>query len=132
MTQKQVQIARLLFKKSLDQNGIISPKKVHQILTAIWREKPRGTAGILKAYRRQVFSKLKIEAVEVETAQEVKSKSLEKLILKKTGARSVIFKTNPSLTIGAKITHGDWVWDETLDAKLAQLTSGSRSDSSYR
>lgn len=122
MTKKQIMIARILLTKSLDKNGLIGPQKVHQILLAISREKPPRIASILKAYRRLVASKLKKEEVEVETAQVVKSKNLQKVILKKTGARRVIFKTNPSLAIGAKITHGDWVWDETLDAKLARLT----------
>ena len=123
MTKKQTQIARVLLVKSLDQNGSISPQKVRQILAAIAKEKPLGTAGILKAYRRLVQSKLKKEEVEVETAKVVESKNLQKMILRKTGAKRVIFRTNPNLTIGAKITHGDWVWDETLDAKLEQLTS---------
>lgn len=123
MTKKQIQIARILLTKSLDKNGIISSQRVHQILTAISKERPPGTAGILKAYRRLVQSKLKKEEVEVETAKVVESKNLQKMILRKTGAKRVIFRTNPNLTIGAKITHGDWVWDETLDAKLEQLTS---------
>lgn len=119
-----MQIVRVLLAKSLDKNGIVSSQKVHQILAAISKERPPGTAGILKAYRRLLQSRLKKEEVEVETAQVVKSKNLQKVILRKTGAKRVIFRTNQNLTIGAKITHGDWVWDETLDAKLAQLTNG--------
>lgn len=121
---KQVQIARILFKKSLDQNGNINYQKVRQILVAMAKVKPLGIAGILKAYRRRVEAQIKKEEIQIETAQTVKSKTLQELILKKTGAGRVIFKTNPNLVVGAKITHGDWVWDETLDAKLGQLTNG--------
>ena len=122
MTKKRIKIARALFKKSLDKNGILSSYKVHQILMAISKEKPLQVAGILKAYRRLVVAKLKKEEVEVEMAQPIKTKNLEKIILKSTSARRIVFKTNPNLIIGAKVTHGDWIWDETLDAKLGQLT----------
>lgn len=132
MTKKQARIAKVLFKKSLNQKGLLDSARVRQILSAIVRDKPRGISPILKAYRRLCQSQLKAEEVDVETSQVVKTKQLQKLILKKTGARQVNFKINPDMVLGAKITHGNWVWDATLDAKLEQLTSDSGSDSSYR
>lgn len=123
MTKKQTKIAKKLFKKSLDQKRQLSANRVHQILSALTRAKPQGVLGILKAYRRLIAAQLKKEEVEVEAAQTIKSKKIEKLILSKTGARRVNFKINPEVILGAKITHGDWVWDETLDAKLQELTN---------
>lgn len=123
MTKKQTKIAKELFKKSLDQKGFISQNRIHQILTATARIRPQGLADILKAYKRLVAAQLKKEEVEVETAQNFKSTKLEKSILAKTGTKRVFFKTAPSLVLGAKITHGDWVWDASLDAKLGQLTT---------
>lgn len=120
---KQLQIAKALLAVSLDKDGTVNSQKVHRVLAKIWREKPRGAIGILKAYRRLIQLKLKKEAVLVETAFAIKDKNLKKAILQKTGAKRVIFRTNPDLTIGAKIAHGDWIWDVTLDAKLAQLTT---------
>ena len=79
--------------------------------------------GILKAYRRLIEAQLKKEEVEIEMAQPQKSKRFEKLILRKTGARRINLKINPDMVVGAKITHGDWIWEESLDAKLKQLTT---------
>lgn len=123
MTKKQTRIAKKLFKKSLDQKRQLSANRVHQILSALKRAKPREVLGILKAYRRLIAFQIKKEEVEVETAQTIKSKKIEKLLLSKTGARRINFKINPAVVLGAKITHGDWVWDETLDAKLQELTN---------
>lgn len=125
MTKKQARIAKVLFKKSLNQKGLLDPECVRQILSTIVRNKPQGMLNILKAYRRLCQSQLKAEEVDVEISQAVKTKQLQKLILKKTGARQVNFKINPDMVLGARITHGDWVWDASLDAKLKQLTVNS-------
>lgn len=125
MTKKQAKIAKVLFKKSLDSEGQLAPNRISQIIKALARKKPQGILGILKAYRRLIKSQLKKEGVEVEMAQKVTGKKFEQLILSKTGARRINFKMNPSVVLGAKITHGDWVWDETLDAKLQQLILNS-------
>lgn len=124
MTKKQTIIAKVLFKKSLDGKEQLSPNRVRQILAGVTRARPQGVLGILKAYRRLVASQIKKEEVEIEAAQSLKSKKFEKLIFSKTGARRINFKINPDMVVGATITHGDWIWDETLDAKLAQLTNG--------
>lgn len=124
MTKKQTVIAKALFKKSLDEKGQLNPNRVRQILAGVTRVRHRGVLGILKAYRRLVASQIKKEEVEIEAAQSLKSKKFEKLILSKTGTRRINFKINPDMVVGAKITHGDWIWDETLDAKLEQLTNG--------
>ncbi|MBI3282905.1 F0F1 ATP synthase subunit delta [Candidatus Curtissbacteria bacterium] len=122
MTKKQVRIAKVLFKKSLDQKRQISPHRVKRILENLERKKPQGILGILKSYRRLIESQLAKEEIEVEMAQKVMSKKIERLILSKTGAKRISFKMNPSMVLGAKITHGDWVWEETLEAKLKQIT----------
>jgi F0F1-type ATP synthase delta subunit len=51
------------------------------------------------------------------------NKKLQKQIMAKTGAARINFIVNPHLTTGARITHGDWVWDETLDSKLEQIVN---------
>ena len=59
----------------------------------------------------------------VETAQKTKeSEKMEKELLSKTGARRIKYKINPEMIFGLKITHGDFVYDASLDSKLKQLT----------
>ena len=123
MTKKQTRIAKVLFKRSLDARGQLTPNRVRQILIQIAHARPQGMLGILKAYRRLIEAQLKKEEVEIEMAQPQKSKRFEKLILRKTGARRINLKINPDMVVGAKITHGDWIWEESLDAKLKQLTT---------
>ena len=123
MTKKQKRIAKVLFKRSLDARGQLAESKVRQILAQLARARPQGMLGILKAYRRLIEAQLKKEKVEIEMAQPQKSKRFEKLILRKPGARQINLKTNPNMVVGAKITHGDWIWEESLDAKLKQLTT---------
>lgn len=125
MTKKQAKIAKVLFKKSLDQKGQLAPNRISQIIKALAYKKPQGLLAILKAYRRLCQSQLRKEEVEVEMPEKVMDKKIEKLILLKTSARRINFKMNPNMVLGAKITHGDWVWDETLDAKLQQLILNS-------
>ena len=82
-------------------------------------------ASILKIYKKLIENTLLKEQVVVETALRLTNqKKIEKEILNRTGAKRIIYKTNPKIVLGAKITHGDWVWDETLSAKLAQLLNG--------
>ena len=47
---------------------------------------------------------------------------MEKELLSKTKAKRIKYKINPKLIFGLRITHGDFVYDATLDSKLKQLT----------
>ena len=122
ITKKNLKIAGSLAKQSLDKNGWVSELKVRHIVSQITKLKPQQTTSILKTYRRLIESVLAKEEVVIESPVKISLRNLENELIKKTGARKVIYKTNPNLVFGAKITHGDWVWDATLDAKLARLT----------
>lgn len=122
MTKKKYnKIAKFMFKNSL-KNGQIDSRSVTKVLGAVTKEKPRGLLEVLKAYKRLVEQKIKAGTVLVETEADIAGQTqLEKELLKKTGANKVVFKKNPELVFGAKITHGDWVYEDTLESKLYQL-----------
>lgn len=123
-TKKSLQIARILCKKCCFPEGFIQPDKIHLVLKELTRQKPAGFTNILKALRRQVAMAQAKEEVMVEAAQIPPNwKQLEKTLIERTAAKRVLYKPNPDIVFGAKITHGDWIWDETLDNKLEQLTN---------
>lgn len=127
MTKKKYnQIAKLMFKNSL-KNGGLDTNSVSKILAIVTKQKPQGSLEILKAFKRLVEQKIKAETVLAETGSDIQNQGhLEKELLKKTGAKKVIFKKNPNLVFGVKITHGDWIYEDTLESKLVQLTSERR------
>lgn len=121
----QQKIARTLFKKSLT-GGYVNSKNVKQILKEIVTQKPPQLTNILKIYKKLIEGSLGREQILVESAQKIIGRyKLGAEILRKTGAKRIIYKINPKIVIGAKITHGDWVWDETLQAKLSLLTNAN-------
>lgn len=120
---KQKLIAKQMFRDSLT-NGSTDPEKTRKILAKAILEKPPGLLKILKIYKRLVETAVAKEQIILETAVALSNKKpLEKELLKKTGARKILYKTSPKITFGAKISHGDWIYDATLDAKLRQLTT---------
>ena len=121
---KQERIAKILLKKSLTEDGTIDAKKIKLILSEVIRQTPPQFINILKIYKKLVTNSLASEELTVETAQKLSNqKQFEKNILAKTGAKRINYKINPNLVFGTKITHGDWVFDETLQAKLNNLTN---------
>lgn len=119
---KLAKIAKKLYRESFEGNAI-SEKKITQIIKSLVKEKPQGLTTILKTYKRLIKNALAKKQIIVEAAEKMPNqKEFEKTILAKTHAQKVIFITNPKIVFGAKITHGDWIYDATLDAKLMQLT----------
>ncbi|MCR4325121.1 MAG: F0F1 ATP synthase subunit delta [Candidatus Curtissbacteria bacterium] len=118
---KQKQIAKFLFKRSLT-GGFVDEKKIKIILASLSKENSAGIVGILKSYKRLIEAAIAREEVIVEVGSAItNAKSIEKKLLEKTGARRVIFKLNSQIVFGARVKHGDWIWDDTLDAKLEQI-----------
>lgn len=136
---KILKIAKAMLKQSLNQ-GSVDSNKVQQVLKETIAKKPKNLVNILKKYKKLIQTALSQEEVIVETATPIVNRSprskgrgslflnqnkkdLEDQIIAKTGARRVSYKTNPKIVLGAKITHGDWIWDASLDAKLRKLTN---------
>lgn len=119
---KELQIAKSLFRKSLT-DGSVNSKKVRTILKELSSQRVSRLVGILRAYRRLLSSALSQEEVVVESATKITNlNEFEKEIKVKTKAKRIVYKINPKIIIGAKITHGDWIYDSTLSAKLERLT----------
>ena len=119
-------IAKSLFKKSLNNDGLVDTKKVQIILNTIVSQKPPQLIKILKKYKKLIEAALSREELVFETAQKLPNqKKFEQNLFAKTGANRINYKINPNIVLGARITHGDWVWDETLQAKLENLTKAN-------
>ena len=115
-------LAKMMFKKSL-KDGIVNLASVSAVLKEEVSQKPHGLKNILKFYKHLIESKIAREELIVETAQKTKEiEKMEKELLSKTGARRIKYKINPKLIFGLRITHGDFVYDATLDSKLKQLS----------
>ena len=114
-------LAKVMFKKSLTE-GVVNPASVSAVLKETISQKPQNLKNILKFYKHLIESKIAREELIVETAQKTKEiEKMEKELLSKTGARRIKYKINPKLIFGLRITHGDFVYDATLDSKLKQL-----------
>ena len=115
-------LAKMMFKKSL-KDGIVNLASVSAVLKEEVSQKPHGLKNILKFYKHLIESKLAREELIVETAQKTNEiTKMEKELLSKTKAKRIKYKINPKLIFGLRITHGDFVYDATLDSKLKQLT----------
>lgn len=120
---KQAQVAKTMFKQSLNGKGFVDTQEVHRILKETIALKPAGLINILKTYKKLIEAKIAQEEVTIETTSKIPNqKQMENEILKKTGGKTIRYKVNPKIVFGAKIIHGDWVYDTTLTAKLNQLT----------
>lgn len=118
---KLKKIAKLCFRESLT-NSFVDSQKVRKILKSLLSQKGSGLGTILRIYKRMLETKLAEEEVTVEASEKIANeKKFEAEILAKTGARKVIFRINPKITIGARVTHGNWIYDSTLSSKLGQI-----------
>ena len=116
-------VARYAYKKSFDQDGTVDPKKVQQNIKALKGQYKIGLTKVLKLYKKLIESALSKEEVILEIPTSFKAqKQIEAQILARTGAKRVIYKLNPKLVFGAKIKHGDWIFDSSLPARLEQLS----------
>lgn len=113
--------AKAMFKSSL-KDGKVDPQKVKDALDELSSQKEAKTTKILKIYKNLISQALAWQEVVVETALDTLSDDQKRSILAKTGAQSVKTVENLKIVAGAKIYHGDWVYDETLDGKLKRLT----------
>jgi len=115
-------LAKIMYKKSL-KDEIVNLASVSVILKEIVSQKPHGLKNILKNYKHLIEAKIASEELIVETAHKTKEvEKMEKELLSKTGAKRIKYKINPKLIFGLRITHGDFVYDATLDSKLKQLS----------
>ncbi|KKR51102.1 MAG: F0F1-type ATP synthase, delta subunit [Candidatus Curtissbacteria bacterium GW2011_GWA1_40_16] len=118
---KLIKIAKIMFKNSLS-GGYLDNNKAKKIIAEVSSLKPTGLAKILTIYKRYLKEQLAREEIVIESATALPNKSMEKELLLKTGAKRIRYQINIQMVSGAKIKHGDWLYDESLSAKLANLT----------
>src|SRR3989344_1590795 len=106
---KITKIARFMFKKSLKENQLDNSQVVN-IVQKIIKLKPDGYLKILKSYKKLIAAKTSQETLTIESATPI-SGSLQKELLTRTEARYIQVKINKNLVFGAKIIHGDWVYE---------------------
>lgn len=123
ISKKELQIAKAMFRKSLKE-GTVDAGAVKSALKEIAGQKLAHPKRVLKTYMRLIVAAIAKEEVIVESATKIASlKEFEREIKSKTGVKKIVYKTNPQIIIGARVTHGDWIYDNTLDAKLKQVIS---------
>ena len=83
---QQIKIARGLYKTSL-KNGVLDTTRAQKVLNEIVKLRPQGLIGILQNYSRLISQALSWQTVVVESAETSGVRSLEKELLKKTGAQ---------------------------------------------
>jgi F0F1-type ATP synthase delta subunit len=113
---KITKIARIMYKNSFT-GEYLDESKISQILDRLSKYKMQGFIKILKFYKRLVEIQIAREQVIIETPFKL-DKRTEDVIIAKTSAKKINYQINPNLVFGAKIKHGDWVYDNTLDSKL--------------
>ncbi len=117
---KYQQLAKLMYKNSLDKNGTVKNSAVLNILETVVAKKPQSLTAILKIYKRLIEKALSWEEAVLESPVAITKQTLTQ-VLSATGAKRIKIKINPSLVFGAKITHGDWIYNSTLDQILSNL-----------
>jgi F0F1-type ATP synthase delta subunit len=120
---KLLQIAKVMYKQSL-KGGSVDASLVQKVLKTATSSPWPNLVKILKIYKNFISIALEKEELLVESATPI-AKSYEKELLLKTGAKRIKYEKNPNNIAGVKITHGDWIYDATIDAKLKQLTNES-------
>lgn len=119
MNKKNYQIAKMMFKGSI-KGGSVDASLIKKVLGYVLDLKPHGLSKILKIYKNLISQALAKEELTIEAA--VLPSFSKSALLKNTGAKRIILKKNPGIVFGAKVTHSDWVWEETLDSKLRSIT----------
>lgn len=123
ISKKEAQFAKKMYRNSLT-NGAVNLKCAKAALKEIMSQKLAHPARVLSAYKRLIEEALKKEEILVESATKITNqKVFEKELRDKTGVKKIVYKTNPQIIIGARVTHGDWIYDDTLDAKLRQISN---------
>ncbi len=112
-------VAKLLFKNSFS-NGYLDEKKIISNLKVLTCQKPQGLVNILRFYKRLIAQARATEELQIESTETL-NPNQEKELLTKTHARKIHYKLNPKMVFGAKIKHGDWIYEQSLENKLHQL-----------
>lgn len=113
--------AKKLFSLSFV-NKTLNEQRVLEIVRSLISDQGTQTRAILGMYKNIVTQYIKSHTlvIEVPKGHTITSKEQKELQdISKTDYIEVV--ENDKIIVGARITHGDWVYDQTLDARLTQL-----------
>lgn len=117
----QIKIAKMLLKNSFSA-GALSEKKIRSNLASLKKFKIVDLSLILKTYKKLIEKQLSKDEILIESPTKLTlPKKTTDSLLRKLGAKRIRYSENPHLVLGARILHGDWVYDTTLDAKLESM-----------
>lgn len=112
-------IAKLMLKNSFS-NGFLDQKKIMTNLNILSSQKPQGLVNILRLYKRHIYQALNTEELNIESAEKLNT-AQEIEILAKTNAKRINYNLNAKMVFGAKIKHGDWIYEQSLENQLNQI-----------
>ena len=107
------------------ENGVLSERRVHAILTLLREKKRSSHKKILTHYFHLIKRKLHAERAHIEHAGKISSQTLSQLknFFEHYYHRSLQFKTNenPALLAGLRVIVKDDIWDASARGKLQTL-----------
>ncbi len=114
-------LAKKLYTVSI-LNGEIDRNRVHAIVATVLQSATRNKTTVLKQYKKYIEAFVRTREVIVEVPDGFAiDRKMEQEIMEKTHAKNITVYENAGLIFGVKITHGDWVYDNTLDSQLGKI-----------
>lgn len=115
MTSKIKQTAKQLFKLSIV-DGVVNEKRVREIIQTLVSRKPLHYVKILETYKNLIENFLSAQEMVIEVPKGFDTKDMALKTNKK-----IVVKEDLSIVFGLRVIDGDWVYDNTLRAKLENI-----------
>jgi F-type H+-transporting ATPase subunit delta len=126
ITKEARRTSRQLFRACMA-DGKLDESRVRTVVNSVAKSKPRGYIAILDAFARLVSNEVDRQRAVVESAialTPTTQTELQGSLSKKYGRPlSLEFNVNPELLGGIRVKVGSDVWDGSVKARLAALSS---------
>lgn len=117
--------AKLLVCLSENSEGKIDAQRVEAVLEHIQTRVPEAQRiGLLREFRRRMQARLEADSAVAEFAGELDGSSkeaIERFVYSKNPRSNLVFRENPDLIAGVKISVGGTVFENSLKMKLEGL-----------
>ena len=118
------QVSRMMMRASLT-DGRLDQGKIHALVDAVIRERPRNYVGILANYKRLLRLEVEKRHAKIESATPLAEGEGMRIVenLKRKYGQDITteFAINPELLGGMRIRVGSDVWDGTVRQRLERL-----------
>jgi hypothetical protein len=111
------QTAKQLFALSFVEN-VFDEKRAMTIVNTLTKQKPLHYVQILKMYKHVIERYFASQQIIVEVPKGFSAKAVSVKSEKK-----LVIQENPDIVFGVRIIDGDWVYDNTLGARLLAITN---------